>query len=90
MAIEKIVLFETVNNDHQYYGLGINGGTLRYQIDAISSSHIFYAGLTASTSKELFKISGNGSVTVNGQFTLTSDARLKEKYSKFAKSYAKN
>lgn len=74
----KIVLFETVNNDHQYYGMGINGGTFRYQVDAISSAHVFYAGLTSSTSKELFRISGNGSVTVNGQFTLTSDARLKK------------
>lgn len=74
----KLSLYEAVNNDHQFYGFGINANTLRYQVDAVGSSHIFYAGLTSSTSKELFKISGNGSVTVNGQFTLTSDARLKK------------
>lgn len=74
----KIILYEAVNNDHQYYGMGINASTLRYQVESPNASHIFYAGLTASTSKELFRISGSGSVTVNGVFTLTSDARLKK------------
>ena len=74
----KIVLYEAANNDHQFYGMGINSSTLRYQVESIGAAHIFYAGLTAASSKELFRIAGNGSVTVNGQFTLTSDARLKK------------
>ncbi|MES2795326.1 MAG: tail fiber domain-containing protein [Bacteroidota bacterium] len=78
LANRKIVLHEAANNDHQYYGLGINSNIMRYQIGTNNGNHIFYAGLTSASSKELFRISGDGSVTVNGQFTLTSDARLKK------------
>ena len=42
-ANRKLVLYETANNDHQIYGLGINSGVLRYQVDNLSSNHIFYA-----------------------------------------------
>ncbi len=78
VANRKAVLYENANNDHQFYGFGVNPGALRYQVEGVGSNHVFYAGLTSGSSKELFRISGNGSVTVNGQFTLTSDARLKK------------
>ncbi len=61
----KIVLYETANNDHEFYGLGINGFTLRYQVDATSANHIFYAATSASASNELMRIAGNGSVGIN-------------------------
>jgi hypothetical protein len=61
----KIVLFETADNDHQYYGLGNNSSVFRYQVDATSANHIFYAATSASTSNELMRITGGGNVGIN-------------------------
>lgn len=74
----KIVLYDGNNNDHQYYGFGINGGTLRYQVDATAADHVFFAGVNSTTSNELFRIKGNGNATLAGTLTQNSDARLKE------------
>ncbi len=61
----KIVMWETSNNDHQYYGFGINSGTLRYQVDGTSAVHRFYAGTGAFSSNLLFSIWGNKQVLVS-------------------------
>jgi hypothetical protein len=60
----KIVLYESGNNDHQYYGFGINGGTLRYQTDATAADHVFFSGAGATVSTELMRIKGNGKVGI--------------------------
>lgn len=63
----KISLWETVNNEHQFYGFGVNANTLRYQVDAAASSHVFYSGATAASSVELLRISGgSGNVLAAG------------------------
>ncbi len=64
VANRKIVLWETGNDDHQFYGLGINGSVLRYQVDNASASHVFYAGSGSSSSNELMRIQGNGNVGI--------------------------
>jgi len=61
----KIVLYSTADNDHQFYGFGVNGGSLRYQTDALGADHVFFAGSGFSTSNELFRIRGNGNVGIN-------------------------
>ena len=77
-ANRKIVLYEDANNDHQFYGFGINSYILRYQVPSSDHSHIFYGGTSSTTSNELMRIQGNGRVgigtsspgyllTVNGQ-----------------------
>jgi hypothetical protein len=60
----KIVLFESANNDNQFYGWGINAGQLRYQVGVTTSDHVFYAGTSTTTSNELVRIKGNGLVGV--------------------------
>lgn len=60
----KIVLYDTNNNDHQYYGFGINGGMLRYQTDALGADHVFFAGANSTTSNELMRIKGTGNVGI--------------------------
>ena len=64
VLIRKIVLYETANNDHQFYGLGINSGTLRYQVDGTTADHVFFAGTGSTTSNELMRIRGNGNVGI--------------------------
>jgi len=61
-----ITLNETVNNQHQIYGFGINNLALRYQVGSNTSSHIFYAATSATTSNELFRINGNGDTITAG------------------------
>ncbi len=64
LANRKVVLYEAANNDHQYFGLGINSSTLRYQVSTPSDNHIFYAGTSSTTSNELMRIQGNGNIGI--------------------------
>lgn len=68
----RMILWEEANNDHQFYGLGINAGTLRYQVSNLAASHIFYAAASASTSNEIMKIGGNGSFSAGNANTVSN------------------
>jgi uncharacterized coiled-coil protein SlyX len=61
---KKIVLWEDANNDHQFYGFGINGSALRYQVSGTTTDHVFYAATSSTTSNELMRIKGNGNVGI--------------------------
>ncbi|MFM6925562.1 MAG: tail fiber domain-containing protein, partial [Ferruginibacter sp.] len=53
-------------NDHDFYGFGVNSGSLRYQVPRNTAAHIFYAGNNAGTaSNELMRITGDGFVGIN-------------------------
>ena len=60
----KIVIYESANNDHQYQGFGTNAATFRYQLENTTSSHVFYAATSTTTSNELVRIMGNGNVGI--------------------------
>jgi hypothetical protein len=60
----KIVLYDGRNNDHEYYGFGINEASLRYQVDNPAASHDFYAGISSTTSRHLMRIRGDGCVGI--------------------------
>jgi len=68
-ANRKIVIYEDANNDHQYFGFGINTAAMRYQIAGTDSDHIFYAGNGSSSSNELARIKGNGTLRVSSLST---------------------
>jgi hypothetical protein len=63
-ASRKIVLYETADNDNQFFGFGTNSGILRYQLPSTTSNHVFYAGTSETTSTELFRIKGTGDVVI--------------------------
>ncbi|MDX2196999.1 MAG: hypothetical protein NW207_11320 [Cytophagales bacterium] len=63
-ANRKIVIFESLNNNHQFMGLGHSSGIFRFQIDNDVSDFVFYTGMSAVTSNELFRIKGNGNVGI--------------------------
>jgi len=62
----KIVLYDSANNNNQYFGFGINSLTLRYQVDNTDADHVFFAGVNSTISNELFRIKGTGNIIVAG------------------------
>jgi N-acetylneuraminic acid mutarotase len=84
----KLVLFDMFNNDHQFFGMGINTGLLRYQVAVTGDAHVFFAGTSATTSNELFRIQGNGNAILAGVLTQNSDARLKKNVEPIAEAGA--
>lgn len=64
LANRKLVLFEYNDNDHEFYGFGIQTSILRYQVPRLVDDHIFYAGNGALASNELMRIRGNGNVGI--------------------------
>jgi hypothetical protein len=68
-ANKKISLFD-IGNDHQFYGLGVNTSTFRYQVPALIDDHVFYAGVNSTSSNELFRIKGNGNASHAGGIIL--------------------
>ncbi|MCU0374435.1 MAG: tail fiber domain-containing protein [Chitinophagaceae bacterium] len=61
----KIILYEAANDDHRFYGFGINSGVLRYQTDASNADHVFYSAASESSSSELLRIKGSGAIGIN-------------------------
>lgn len=51
----KIVLNEFANNDHEFFGFGVDANGLRYQVNT-GFAHVFYAAGGPSSSGELFRI----------------------------------
>jgi hypothetical protein len=65
----KIVLFQGTNNDHQFYGFGVNSATFRYQIPSTTDSHVWFAGTATPSSTELMRLTGTGQLTVGQSAT---------------------
>lgn len=66
----KLVLWESANNDHEYYGFGVNGGEFRYQIpNNTGSQHRFYAATGTTSSLLQMSIGANGNVAIAGNLS---------------------
>jgi hypothetical protein len=53
----KVVFNENANNDHQFYGIGVNTNAMRFQVPTYGSdAFLFYAGASTTTSAELFRL----------------------------------
>ncbi len=80
----KIVLYEAVDNDHEFIGFGVDGsGALRYQTAVNSNDHIFYTATSATTSSELMRITGTGRVGI-GRTPTTNQLEISGNASKAA------
>lgn len=62
----QLVLYEALNNDYQFHGFGSVIGGLGYNINSITDSHIFYAGVNSLSRNELARIKGNGDFVIQG------------------------
>ncbi len=70
----KIVMWETANNSTDFFGFGINSGTLRYQVSFGGVNvHMFYSG-----NNLLLTLFDNSNATLSSFLTQLSDARLKQ------------
>lgn len=70
----KVVLYESSNNDHQYYGFGVNNSVLRYQVSGNFADHVFYAAASSSTSTELMRLNGTGLLELPSSLEASSSA----------------
>jgi hypothetical protein len=61
----KLVLFSDANNEHQFYGLGYNEKTLRYQVSSTTAAHRFFAASGSGSSNQIMTILGSGNVGIN-------------------------
>lgn len=80
----KISLFTMADNDHQFLGFGTAFGEMRYQVDQITTDHVFYAGTSAASSAELVRITGDGKLGIqdsNPDGTLSINGTLQYKIS---------
>lgn len=75
----KLVLYETANNNHQFYGFGVTSSVLRYQTATSTDDHVFYAGTSATTSQELMRLKGNGFMGIGNSpdFRLDVSGRMR-------------
>lgn len=62
----KIVLYPAFNDDHRFYGFGVDPNVLRVQIDQVASNVVFSVGLDGTTSKEIMRVRGNGGLQFGG------------------------
>jgi len=60
-------LHSSVDNDHQFYGFGLNSNILRFQLPTTTANFNFYAATSTSASNEVFRIQGDGNVVAQGQ-----------------------
>ncbi len=76
----KVVLAESVNNDHQFSGFGTNTNILRYQVPATTSDHVFYAGTGTTTSNEVLRVTGDGNLALGGAAAGIVPGEANQKY----------
>jgi len=60
----KIVLYEGANNDYQFYGFGVESGTLIYSTYTDTDDHVFVSGASSTSRNELMRIEGGGNVGI--------------------------
>lgn len=70
---KKLVLYDTTGNNHQYYGFGIDSGTLRYQ--SSGGSHLFWIGTSSTTSYCGLSINSSGNIGL-GNYQSATLSRL--------------
>jgi hypothetical protein len=68
-----IVLWEVNANEHQFYGMGVNVNTLRFQIGFTGARYAWFTGASASASTELMRLEGTGNLGIG---TTTPSERL--------------
>ena len=76
LSSRKIVLWEGANDNNQFLGFGVDSATLRYQINTFTDSHVFYCGSGASSSRELMRVKGDGTMLIGGNTTSSTGSML--------------
>jgi hypothetical protein len=74
---KKISMWDPFNDANQFYGFGIDTGTLVYNVDSSAARHVFYSGINSTSKRELFRISGDGTVSLSaGNINLANNYGL--------------
>jgi hypothetical protein len=68
-----IVLWENADNEHQFFGMGMNNATYRFPLADNGSRYAWFTGTSASASSELMRLTGTGNLGIG---TTTPSERL--------------
>lgn len=60
----KIILYENAFNSNEFFGFGVNGESLKYQVAGENNKHTFYSGTPHDSSRTLMTITGAGKVGI--------------------------
>jgi hypothetical protein len=69
-ANRKIVLYDTANNDFQFFGFGTTSTEFRFHIEQASTDYVFYRGNSPFAYSELMRLTGTGNLLVGGSTAL--------------------
>lgn len=67
---KKIVLYDNTKNANQYYGIGLETDTLKFQLSSTTDNFVFKTATNSTTSVNIMKINGTGSVEFYGDILL--------------------
>ena len=72
----KVVLYDTKNNNHEYYGLGIANNIFVNQVNSSSANFGWFAGKSATESTELLRLTGAGKLGIGATPSYMLDVKL--------------
>ena len=72
LADRRLVFWQTADNGNQFYGMGLQSGKLRFQVDNPGGVFSFQAGTSAAGSQEALRVDGAGNVTALGYVNASS------------------
>jgi hypothetical protein len=77
ISTRKITLHDTLNNNNQFYGFGVESSTLVYSVTLPSADHVFFSGINSTSRREVFRVRGDGTVSLSaGNINLANNYGL--------------
>jgi hypothetical protein len=75
-GVKQVVCYSFANNNFQYCGLGMKSGAMAVHLNATSTNLDFDVGTSSSTEATKMRLTGTGTLVVDGISSLTTNGHL--------------